>query len=84
MAGFTPGLLPTNHSQEKEFAQAYEDVLERYKALDISLLVKPGGNTWPYPSSAEAQTCRRVLCSASLGEFGSYRFVVLQRLGGAV
>lgn len=31
MAGFIPGLLPTNHSQEKEFAQAYEDVLERYK-----------------------------------------------------
>lgn len=31
MAGFVPGLLPTNHSQEKEFAQAYEDVLERYK-----------------------------------------------------
>uniref|UniRef100_A0A8B9KP53 Microtubule actin crosslinking factor 1 n=1 Tax=Astyanax mexicanus TaxID=7994 RepID=A0A8B9KP53_ASTMX len=31
MAGFMPGLLPTNHSQEKEFAKAYEDVLERYK-----------------------------------------------------
>lgn len=31
MAGFVPGLLPTNHSQEMEFAQAYEDVLERYK-----------------------------------------------------
>ncbi|CAN9504242.1 unnamed protein product [Ophioblennius macclurei] len=31
MAGFVPGLLPTTHSQEKEFAQAYEDVLERYK-----------------------------------------------------
>lgn len=31
MAGFVPGLLPSNHSQEKEFAQAYEDVLERYK-----------------------------------------------------
>lgn len=31
MAGFIPGLLPANHSQEKEFAQAYEDVLERYK-----------------------------------------------------
>lgn len=31
MAGFIPGLQPTNHSQEKEFAQAYEDVLERYK-----------------------------------------------------
>ncbi|KAM9839141.1 microtubule-actin cross-linking factor 1, isoforms 1/2/3/4 [Aulostomus maculatus] len=31
MAGFIPGLLPSNHSQEKEFAQAYEDVLERYK-----------------------------------------------------
>lgn len=31
MAGFVPGLLPTNRSQEKEFAQAYEDVLERYK-----------------------------------------------------
>ncbi|XP_075868033.1 microtubule-actin cross-linking factor 1 isoform X22 [Nelusetta ayraudi] len=31
MAGFVPGLLPTNHSQEKEYAQAYEDVLERYK-----------------------------------------------------
>lgn len=33
MAGFIPGLLPTNHSQEKEFAQAYEDVLERYKGM---------------------------------------------------
>lgn len=31
MAGFIPGLLPTNHTQEMEFAQAYEDVLERYK-----------------------------------------------------
>uniref|UniRef100_A0AAZ3QLQ9 Microtubule-actin cross-linking factor 1-like n=1 Tax=Oncorhynchus tshawytscha TaxID=74940 RepID=A0AAZ3QLQ9_ONCTS len=31
MAGFIPGLQPTSHSQEKEFAQAYEDVLERYK-----------------------------------------------------
>lgn len=31
MAGFIPGLLPTTHSQEKEFAKAYEDVLERYK-----------------------------------------------------
>lgn len=31
MAGYIPGLLPANHSQEKEFAQAYEDVLERYK-----------------------------------------------------
>lgn len=31
MAGYVPGLLPANHSQEKEFAQAYEDVLERYK-----------------------------------------------------
>ncbi|KAI5091811.1 microtubule-actin cross-linking factor 1 isoform X12, partial [Silurus meridionalis] len=31
MAGFVPGLLPTTHSQEKEFAKAYEDVLERYK-----------------------------------------------------
>lgn len=34
MAGFIPGLLPTNHTQEKEFAQAYEDVLERYKGKD--------------------------------------------------
>lgn len=31
MAGFVPGLLPTSHTQEMEFAQAYEDVLERYK-----------------------------------------------------
>lgn len=31
MAGFIPGLLPTTHTQEKEFAKAYEDVLERYK-----------------------------------------------------
>ncbi|KAG7271176.1 hypothetical protein CRUP_025491 [Coryphaenoides rupestris] len=31
MAGFVPGLLPSNHTQEMEFAQAYEDVLERYK-----------------------------------------------------
>lgn len=34
MAGFIPGLLPANHSQEKEFAQAYEDVLERYKGKE--------------------------------------------------
>ncbi|MEQ2231977.1 hypothetical protein ILYODFUR_006301 [Ilyodon furcidens] len=34
MAGFIPGLLPTNHSQEKQFAQAYEDVLERYKGIE--------------------------------------------------
>nr|XP_014343669.1 PREDICTED: microtubule-actin cross-linking factor 1 [Latimeria chalumnae] len=31
MAGFIPGLLPASLSQEKEFVQAYEDVLERYK-----------------------------------------------------
>ncbi|KAM4885044.1 microtubule-actin cross-linking factor 1 isoform 13-T13 [Sylvia borin] len=31
MAGYVPGLLPANLSQEKEFVQAYEDVLERYK-----------------------------------------------------
>ncbi|XP_063274816.1 microtubule-actin cross-linking factor 1 isoform X7 [Prinia subflava] len=31
MAGYVPGLLPANRSQEKEFVQAYEDVLERYK-----------------------------------------------------
>ncbi|XP_054148157.1 microtubule-actin cross-linking factor 1-like isoform X6 [Melozone crissalis] len=31
MAGYVPGLLPANRSQEKEFMQAYEDVLERYK-----------------------------------------------------
>ncbi|XP_039595753.1 microtubule-actin cross-linking factor 1, isoforms 1/2/3/5 isoform X3 [Polypterus senegalus] len=31
MAGYIPGLLPSSHSQEKEFVQAYEDVLERYK-----------------------------------------------------
>ncbi|XP_066838516.1 microtubule-actin cross-linking factor 1 isoform X18 [Anser cygnoides] len=31
MAGYVPGLLPANRSQEKEFEQAYEDVLERYK-----------------------------------------------------
>lgn len=40
MAGFIPGLLPTNHSQEKEFAQAYEDVLERYKGKGIIMTVK--------------------------------------------
>lgn len=34
MAGFIPGLQPTSHSQEKEFAQAYEDVLERYKGKE--------------------------------------------------
>ncbi|MGH0178367.1 UNVERIFIED_CONTAM: hypothetical protein FKN15_077400 [Acipenser sinensis] len=33
MAGYIPGQLPANHSQEKEFAQAYEDVLERYKVV---------------------------------------------------
>jgi len=31
MAGYVPGLLPANRTQEKEFVQAYEDVLERYK-----------------------------------------------------
>ncbi|XP_062995874.1 microtubule-actin cross-linking factor 1 isoform X2 [Elgaria multicarinata webbii] len=31
MAGYVPGKLPLNRSQEKEFVQAYEDVLERYK-----------------------------------------------------
>ncbi|XP_042691824.1 microtubule-actin cross-linking factor 1-like isoform X3 [Centrocercus urophasianus] len=31
MAGYVPGLLPADRSQEKEFVQAYEDVLERYK-----------------------------------------------------
>lgn len=35
MAGFIPGLLPTTHSQEKEFAKAYEDVLERYKGKTV-------------------------------------------------
>uniref|UniRef100_A0A671N7S8 Microtubule-actin cross-linking factor 1-like n=1 Tax=Sinocyclocheilus anshuiensis TaxID=1608454 RepID=A0A671N7S8_9TELE len=35
MAGYIPGLLPANHSQEKEFAQAYEDVLERYKGKSV-------------------------------------------------
>lgn len=38
MAGFVPGLLPTNHSQEKEFAKAYEDVLERYKGKETTLI----------------------------------------------
>lgn len=37
MAGFVPGLLPTNRSQEKEFAQAYEDVLERYKGKNRNI-----------------------------------------------
>lgn len=42
MAGFVPGLLPTNHSQEKEYAQAYEDVLERYKGkLNTPLNILP-------------------------------------------
>lgn len=36
MAGYIPGLLPANHSQEKEFAQAYEDVLERYKGKRLT------------------------------------------------
>lgn len=31
MAGYVPGQQPANRSQEKEFVQAYEDVLERYK-----------------------------------------------------
>ncbi|XP_029442360.1 plectin-like, partial [Rhinatrema bivittatum] len=31
MAGYIPGQLPATRSQEKEFVQAYEDVLERYK-----------------------------------------------------
>lgn len=31
MAGYVPGLLPADSNQEKEFVQAYEDVLERYK-----------------------------------------------------
>lgn len=39
MAGYIPGLLPANHSQEKEFAQAYEDVLERYKGKWLTELL---------------------------------------------
>lgn len=42
MAGFIPGLLPSNHSQEKEFAQAYEDVLERYKGKESPYTYSPG------------------------------------------
>ncbi|KAI4591114.1 hypothetical protein MJG53_002163 [Ovis ammon polii x Ovis aries] len=33
MAGYVPGQQPANRNQEKEFVQAYEDVLERYKAV---------------------------------------------------
>ncbi|XP_060703661.1 microtubule-actin cross-linking factor 1 isoform X11 [Hemiscyllium ocellatum] len=31
MAGYVPGQLPTTFAEEKEYVQAYEDVLERYK-----------------------------------------------------
>lgn len=41
MAGYVPGLLPADRSQEKEFVQAYEDVLERYKGT--ALRGRPAG-----------------------------------------
>ncbi|XP_078423163.1 microtubule-actin cross-linking factor 1-like isoform X1 [Cetorhinus maximus] len=31
MAGYVPGQIPTTFAEEKEYVQAYEDVLERYK-----------------------------------------------------
>lgn len=31
MAGYVPGQIPSTFAEEKEFVQAYEDVLERYK-----------------------------------------------------
>lgn len=42
MAGYVPGLLPANRSQEKEFVQAYEDVLERYKGTEHRRAPRPG------------------------------------------
>lgn len=40
-----PGQQPANRSQEKEFVQAYEDVLERYKgaAGGAAGAGRPGG-----------------------------------------
>lgn len=35
MAGYVPGQQPANRNQEKEFVQAYEDVLERYKGAAV-------------------------------------------------
>ncbi|KAJ3609097.1 hypothetical protein NHX12_023624 [Muraenolepis orangiensis] len=51
MAGFVPGLLPTNHSQEKEFAQAYEDVLERYKGTVAAAIRKEERRVCVYDGS---------------------------------
>ena len=43
-----PGQQPANRSQEKEFVQAYEDVLERYKGAAAG--GRPGD--WPEPGPA--------------------------------
>ncbi|KAL8220343.1 UNVERIFIED_CONTAM: hypothetical protein K2H54_043985 [Gekko kuhli] len=43
MAGYVPGQLPLNRSQEKEFVQAYEDVLERYKGGPVEGRRRLGG-----------------------------------------
>uniref|UniRef100_A0A8C8SX39 Microtubule actin crosslinking factor 1 n=1 Tax=Pelusios castaneus TaxID=367368 RepID=A0A8C8SX39_9SAUR len=49
MAGYVPGLQPANRSQEKEFVQAYEDVLERYKGGGAAWGLGSGrlGTFWP-------------------------------------
>ncbi|MBN3285130.1 MACF1 factor, partial [Polyodon spathula] len=67
MAGYIPGLLPANHSQEKEFVQAYEDVLERYKdssegfcegrGLDPDTAWSPSAGYTPRSSPLEGQLC---------------------------
>lgn len=69
MAGFVPGLLPTNHSQEKEYAQAYEDVLERYKGklntqlnilhLQLDFYTSKGTGKYPWPSPGQKQKTNR-------------------------
>lgn len=47
MAGYVPGQQPANRSQEKEFVQAYEDVLERYKGAAGGRAGRAGVRTGP-------------------------------------
>lgn len=44
MAGYVPGQQPANRNQEKEFVQAYEDVLERYKGAAAGGRAAPAGD----------------------------------------
>ncbi|RMB91343.1 hypothetical protein DUI87_32482 [Hirundo rustica rustica] len=67
MAAYVPGLLPANRSQEKEFVQAYEDVLERYKAE------QRGGSGWKmnlekYKKFLDGLGTLRGICDPGRGE----------------